>query len=78
MQMKLKYVIEQLTVREHTEFFESIIGLLDHNEILSDYFYNSFNNMRNKSRRAVELLMLLKGIAYKKTMIKILYKLLWA
>lgn len=77
LQMRMKALIEQMDNREHEKFFTSLLGMLDKKTIMSEHFYSAVEHIRNIPSRVLFAYSLLKGIVYKKTMIRILIKVLW-
>ncbi len=77
MQLKLKNIMENMKDRELDEMFHSILSMLNNKEILSNEFYESVNGLQGILERIKQFGLLIKGIASKRTMIRILLKLLW-
>ncbi len=77
MQLKLKNIMENMKERELDEMFKSILSMLNNKEILSNEFYESVNGLQGLFERIKQFGLLMKGIASKRTMIRILLKLLW-
>lgn len=77
LQMRLKVLLEHMTAKEHYEFFSSLLEMLDKQTISAADFYYAVENIRHLPARIAFAYALLKGIAYKKTMIRILFKVLW-